>query len=175
MLQFHGAMRHCFEANDCKRPLFQSKVKRMVDAFEKAGQIFDSDRPLDEQVWLLLSQRKHFSKPRYRVTLNRFGGGVTRATEIIDDWVFDEFETEYLGLEMDFLRGKAYSSRIRLKKRMRCLVFLVLLSLHVYNGSSLDSDLIIEQGKDYDYLVKFIFCESGERTFVYKGFNCVSN
>ena len=115
MLQMEAAMRELFKKWDHRMPLFQSKVARMATALRLRGIQFNPDIEVDRQVWKHLEARTHLAHGRHRVTLNRFQGGITRAEEVISDWVFDEFESEYLGLEMDFLRGRKFAERIRLK------------------------------------------------------------
>jgi hypothetical protein len=114
-LQLQAAMGHCFKKHDHTMPLFQSMASRMTTAFRLKGHIFNPDLPHDQQLWSLLRDREWYKKVGGRVSLNRFQSGIQRLEEIEPEWVFDEFESVYCALEMDFLRGRSLAARLKLK------------------------------------------------------------
>ena len=63
----------------------------------------------------LLQQRAAFVKTRSRIVLNRFLGLVHGNEQNTPWWEVDEFESTYCALELDFLRGKHFVERLRLR------------------------------------------------------------
>jgi hypothetical protein len=116
-LQIRDTLKSYFARNDHRSAvLFQEYCPTILAEHEAAGISHpDGDLPADQALWNFLSARQHFAKVGRRVDLNRFCGSLEAAETNMPTWTTDLFERTLVALEHDFLKGRAFLNRIKVK------------------------------------------------------------
>lgn len=89
-VQLKAHMANCFQRNGPgTSPLYQSLSAPLAEACKAMGYQFSNDRPLDDQVWELLSQRAHFVRQGRRCTMCRFQALTTTMGDRLPWWAIE--------------------------------------------------------------------------------------
>ena len=114
--QLRECMAHVYEAETFEScVLFKEWSAQMLSDWINNGNELPGVKAAEEELWDALVARTPFARCGRRASLCRFQDLVAAGEANVKFWAIDAFERTTVALELDFLKGRGFNERIRLK------------------------------------------------------------